>query len=63
MAKAKKTTEDPVVREVRAVRSRLLKEAGGSIEGLIALARSRQSDSKSRVAKRPKGKGPGKKAA
>lgn len=30
---------DPIVEEVRAARKRLLKEAGGTLEGLIAMLR------------------------
>jgi hypothetical protein len=36
MAK-KKIVDDPVVAEVRAIRAKLWKEAGGTVEGLIAL--------------------------
>jgi len=36
MKKAKSWPDDPVVEEVRQVRQAILKEAGGTIEGLIA---------------------------
>jgi hypothetical protein len=42
--------DDPVVREVREARAKLWKEAGGTIEGLMRLARER-------VARLKKGKG------
>ena len=37
MKKKRSWPEDPVVREVREVRQRLWKEAGGTIKGLIKL--------------------------
>ncbi len=36
MRKTKSWPDDPVVEEVRRVREAILKEAGGTIEGLIA---------------------------
>jgi len=37
--KRKSQADDPVVQEVRAIRARMCKEAGGTIEGLMRLVR------------------------
>ena len=36
--------DDPVVEEIRAVRARLWKEAGGTVEGLVRLISSDRPD-------------------
>lgn len=42
-SRARVPAEDPVVREVRNTRARLMKEAGGTIEGLVAMLRTRRT--------------------
>lgn len=41
MKRKTKTTEDPVVLEVRAARARLWEQAGGTMSGLSALVKRR----------------------
>ena len=44
----KPLSEDPVVEEVRAVRARLWKEAGGTVEGLMRLIASDQPENETK---------------
>jgi hypothetical protein len=44
MRKEPSWPDDPVVREVRAARAELWKEAGGTIEGLMRLAKKRAAE-------------------
>ncbi len=44
---------DEIVEEVRAIRKRLLEEAGGTLEGLIAKIREEEAKEKSRLVTLP----------
>ena len=43
MKEPQESRDDPVVEEVRAIRARLWKEAGGTVEGLVSLIAADQA--------------------